>query len=169
MLYGVNTKKCLIREAQSLKLEPEARYTISVNPEDVFSWEAIITPSMESPYRGAIILLSIKIGINYPKTFSFSHVRCLTEIYHPNINSKGYIKAEVLENSDWDQDLKIAGLVEALVLIFERPDPRQQYNNSPEIMSVFRNDYPKFEKTAQEIIKKQKLNYRLDVDDSDSD
>ena len=151
------SRRRLKKEIKDLQLATFSKnFSISADPEDIFSWEAVITPSNDSPYRGGIFFLSIKIPQDYP--FRPPDIKCLTKIYHPNINTRGQISADVLDRSHWSPVILICDLIQALAMIFEMPDPEHFNSPEPEIMKQFQNDYPAFEKEAQKCVREHAIN-----------
>ena len=117
--------------------------------QDMFHWKATIMGPWDTPYQGGIFFLNIYFPINYP----FEPPKCtfITRIYHPNINSNGYISLNILQE-DWCPNLTIGRILLCISALLADPylDPNPYGPLVPEIDHIYRTNRAQFEATARE-------------------
>lgn len=92
---------------------------------------------------------------NHEYTFEFNipemypheppKVKCLTKVFHPNIDTKGNICLNILR-SEWTPVLDINTVVYGLMLLFNDPNPNDPLNH--EAAELLRKDPLKFKEKA---------------------
>jgi|TARA_B110000444_G_C18534276_1_gene452670 ubiquitin-conjugating enzyme E2 D len=110
--------------------------------DDIFHWEGTIMGPTETVYEGGIFNLDIQFPKNYP--FKPPKVRFQTKIYHPNINSGGFICLDIFKEN-WSPALTISKVLLSLCSLLTDPNPddplvvhiadqyvnnREKYNNT---------------------------------------
>ena len=110
--------------------------------DDIFHWEGTIMGPTETVYEGGIFNLDIQFPKNYP--FKPPKVRFQTKIYHPNINSGGFICLDIFKEN-WSPSLTISKVLLSLCSLLTDPNPddplvvhiadqyvnnREKYNNT---------------------------------------
>ena len=94
------------------------------DPDDLLNFNLIISPD-EGTYKGGRFNFSIQIGQNYP--YQPPKVKCLTKIYHPNIDLEGNVCLNILRE-DWRPILTINVVVYGILFLFLEPNPEDPLN-----------------------------------------
>ncbi|KAI9359564.1 ubiquitin-conjugating enzyme/RWD-like protein [Zopfochytrium polystomum] len=118
--------------------------------DDLFKWEAVLFGPANSPFRDGAFKVSLDLSTDYP--FKPPKVKFLTKIYHPNVDDDGSICIGVLKPDVWKPSNKLTDVLLSLSLILEFPIPEDAINGS--VAEVYTGDRAKFDKTAQEWVKK---------------
>ena len=106
----------------------------------LFNFEVIISPN-EGFYRIGKYKFSFKIGPNYPH--EAPKVKCLSKIYHPNIDLDGNVCLNILRE-DWKPVLTVNAIVYGLQYLFLEPNPEDPLNKEAAIdLQKSRNDFEK--------------------------
>ena len=93
------------KELSILVKDPPDNCSAGPSGDDLFHWEGTIIGPTETVYEGGIFNLDIQFPKNYP--FKPPKVRFLTKIYHPNINSGGFICLDIFKEN-WSPALTIS-------------------------------------------------------------
>lgn len=107
----------------------------------------------DSPYENGLFKLQVKIPQNYP--FDPPQIRFSTFIYHPNIDDKGRICADILkkgEKGGWNPALNLSTTLLLLSQLLAQPNPDDPLD--AEIAKEYQFDYPTFKQKATEFTKK---------------
>ena len=80
----------------------------------------------ESIWRGGRYEFDIAVSPNYP--IDAPKVKCLTQIYHPNIDVEGNVCLNILRD-DWKPVLGINSVVLGLMFLFIEPNPNDPLNH----------------------------------------
>jgi ubiquitin-conjugating enzyme E2 D len=88
--------------------------------EDLFHWEGTIIGPTQTVYEGGVFNLDIQFPNNYP--FKPPKVRFITKIYHPNINSGGFICLDIFKEN-WSPALTISKVLLSLCSLLTDPNP----------------------------------------------
>ena len=94
------------------------------DPDDLFCINLTISPD-EGTYKGGRFNFSIHITPNYPH--QPPKVKCLTKIYHPNIDLDGNVCLNILRE-DWRPILTINSIIYGLLFLFLEPNPEDPLN-----------------------------------------
>ena len=94
------------------------------NPDDLLNFKVIISPD-EGFYRIGKYKFSFKIGPNYPH--EAPKVKCMSKIYHPNIDLDGNVCLNILRE-DWKPVLTVNAIVYGLQYLFLEPNPEDPLN-----------------------------------------
>lgn len=94
------------------------------DPDNFLDFQLHILPD-EGLYKGGKFSFSFKIGSNYPH--EPPKVKCLTKIYHPNIDLEGNVCLNILRE-DWKPVLTINAIVYGLQYLFLEPNPEDPLN-----------------------------------------
>lgn len=101
----------------------------------------------EGIYRGGEFLFDFNISTGYPH--DAPKVKCLTRVYHPNIDTEGNICLNILRE-DWKPVLSINSVVYGLNFLFLDPNPDDPLNK--EAAEALVSQRPAFERQVQSAI-----------------
>ena len=77
-------------------------------------------------WRGGVYTFQVDVGSNYP--FDAPKCKCLTQIYHPNIDTSGNVCLNILRD-DWKPVLGINAVILGLIFLFIEPNPNDPLNH----------------------------------------
>jgi ubiquitin-conjugating enzyme E2 D/E len=112
--------------------------------DDIFHWEGTLIGPTETVYEGGVFNLDIQFPKNYP--FKPPKVKFLTKIYHPNINSGGFICLDIFKEN-WSPALTISKVLLSLCSLLTDPNP-----DDPLVVDIadeYVNDREKYNNTAR--------------------
>ena len=112
--------------------------------DDIFHWEGTIMGPTETVYEGGVFNLDIQFPKNYP--FKPPKVRFITKIYHPNINSGGFICLDIFKDN-WSPALTISKVLLSICSLLTDPNP-----DDPLVVDIadeYVNDREKYNETAR--------------------
>jgi ubiquitin-conjugating enzyme E2 D/E len=142
--------KRIQRELRDMNKEPIPGISAGPkNESDYFEWTATIIGPSGSPYQGGIFKLTITIPSNYP--FKPPKTQFETQIYHPNVSSKGSICLDIL-GSKWTPVLTISKMLLSISSLLTDPNPDDPLDGA--VARVYKNDKTKFNETAEEWTRK---------------
>uniref|UniRef100_A0A914WJ04 E2 NEDD8-conjugating enzyme n=1 Tax=Plectus sambesii TaxID=2011161 RepID=A0A914WJ04_9BILA len=113
------------------------------DPNDLLHFTLSIAPD-EGFYRGGIFTFDFKVGPGYPH--DAPKVKCLTSVYHPNIDLEGNVCLNILRE-DWKPVLTISSIVYGLQYLFLEPNPEDPLNK--EAAEVLQSNRKQFEQNVQ--------------------
>ena len=103
-----------------LNLEGNTKVEFPFGKEDLMRFRIIINP-MSGMYEKGSYVFNFEIGAGYPH--DAPKVKCLTKVYHPNIDLQGNICLNILRE-DWKPVLSINSIIYGLqVPTSPRPTP----------------------------------------------
>ena len=111
----------------------------------MFHWQATIMGPSDSPFSGGVYFLNINFPTEYP--FKPPKINFETQIYHPNINSKGSICLDILKDS-WSPALTISKVLLSICSLLTDPNPDDPL--VPDIAHVYKNNRAAYDATARE-------------------
>ena len=94
------------------------------DPDDFFNFRLRIVPD-EGFYCGGKFVFDFKIGENYP--YDPPKVKCITKVYHPNIDLEGNVCLNILRE-DWKPVLTINSVVYGIQYLFLQPNSEDPLN-----------------------------------------
>ena len=120
---------------------------INVSPVllDGYRLLAAIEGPPDTPYEGGVFWIDLQFPQAYP--FKPPKLRFLTRIYHPNIDSRGYICLDVLENL-WSPALTILSVLVSICSLLD--DPGLTDPLVPEIAEIYCKNYDLYSQNARE-------------------
>jgi|TARA_R110002020_G_scaffold68236_3_gene178611 ubiquitin-conjugating enzyme E2 D len=122
--------------------EPPDNCSAGPVDDDIYHWEGTIIGPTKTVYEGGVFTLDIQFPKNYP--FKPPKVRFQTKIYHPNINSGGFICLDIFKEN-WSPALTISKVLLSVCSLLTDPNPddplvvdiadqyvndRESYNNT---------------------------------------
>ena len=140
----------LARELGMLANDPAPGISAWSIGDDMTNLEAMILGPDDSPYKGGSFLLKIQVPLRYP--LEPPHVRFMTPIYHPNIDSEGRICLDTLKmppQGTWTPSVNINTLLLTLRLLLSNPNADDGL--VPEITEQYRKDRVAFAKIAKDM------------------
>lgn len=148
--------KRIMKELDEITKSPPAGCSAApIDSDDLYTWIATIFGPDDSPFKGGVFNLSVAFPVNYP--FKPPSIKFKTKIYHPNINSKGDICLDTLQNN-WSPVLTISKLLLSITSLLTDPNPNDPY--SPDIADLYKNNRAQYEFMAAEWT----LKYACDIE-----
>ncbi|OXA58639.1 ubiquitin-conjugating enzyme E2 L5 [Folsomia candida] len=136
-----------LKEMQTAKVD--GFDNLKVDDAKMNVWEGIIVPS-NAPYNKGAFRVEITFPDGYP--FKPPSVVFKTKIYHPNVDEKGVVCLNVINNENWKPATKISQVIQALVALVNNPEPEHALR--ADLAELFQNDISKFKKSAEDFTKK---------------
>ena len=138
--------KRIQRELIDLRKDPPANCSAGpTDDSDMFKWQGTIFGPADSPYSGGVFNLSIEFPVDYP--FKPPRIMFLTKIYHPNINTAGFICLDILK-TNWSPALTISKALLSVLSILTDPNPNDPL--MPEIAKEYTDNRALYDATARE-------------------
>ena len=116
----MSTAARIQKELTILLQDPPDNCSAGPSGDDLFHWEGTIIGPTETVYEGGVFRLDIQFPKNYP--FKPPKVRFLTKIYHPNINSGGFICLDIFKEN-WSPALTITKVLLSICSLLTDPNP----------------------------------------------
>ena len=112
----------LSKELAEIQVSPPAnvRKIGLIDERNYLKWQATIIGPQDSPYRGEIFDLTIDFPPEYP--FRPPTVTFKTRINHPNIDSNGNVRLDILKQSQWRPQFKLAKVLHCIVSMLKNPN-----------------------------------------------
>jgi ubiquitin-conjugating enzyme E2 D/E len=132
------------KELSLLMKDPPDNCSAGPVDDDIFHWEGTIMGPTETVYEGGVFNLDIQFPKNYP--FKPPKVRFITKIYHPNINSGGFICLDIFKDN-WSPALTISKVLLSICSLLTDPNP-----DDPLVVDIadeYVNDREKYNETAR--------------------
>ena len=125
--------------------DPPANISAGPVNDDLFIWKGTIIGPDDSPYEGGIFLFSIHFPTDY--RFKPPKITFLTKIYHPNINSNGFICLIILMDQ-WSPALKLSKVLMSISSLLSDPIPDYPVNS--EAANLYKTNKYEYYKKAKE-------------------
>jgi ubiquitin-conjugating enzyme E2 D/E len=120
------------------------------NTRDLFYWQGTIIGPSESPYHDISFTINIRFPLNYPEKPPSIVFR--SAIYHPNINSNGFICIQGLTRR-WTSNIAVSSILQDLFTLLSNPI----FNDLNDKMArLYQNDREAY----NQMVRKTTLNYR---------
>jgi ubiquitin-conjugating enzyme E2 D/E len=135
----------LNKELSDITKDPPENCSAGIANDDITHWNATILGPKDSPYENGIFRLDIFFPSNYP--FEPPKIFFLTRIFHPNINSRGCICLDTI-NERWTPLMTISKALLSICSLLDDPNPDDPFDKDSALL--YKNDIQKFRKTAKE-------------------
>ena len=136
-IRNMSITKRIQKELTDLAKDPPSNCSAGPHSDDIMKWRATITGPEGTPYHGGIFFLDIEFPIDYP--FKPPHVKFITPILHPNINSSGGICIDILKDK-WSPALTVSKLLLSLSSLMHEPNPDDPL--VPDLANLYKTNRP---------------------------
>ncbi|KAK1364647.1 Ubiquitin-conjugating enzyme E2-17 kDa [Heracleum sosnowskyi] len=136
--------KRISKELKDLQKDPPGSCSAGPTDKYMFIWEAIIMGPTDSPFSDGVFRAMIHFPTDYP--FKPPKVSFRTKVYHPNINSNGSIRLDILKEL-WSPALTISKVLLSICSLLTDPNPDDPL--VPKIAHMYKTDRAKYETTAR--------------------
>jgi ubiquitin-conjugating enzyme E2 D/E len=138
--------KRIVRELADLRKDPPLNCSAGpIDEADIFNWDGVMFGPADSPYSGGIFKVTIQFPVDYP--FKPPRIIFTTKIYHPNINTAGFICLDILKQN-WSPALTISKVLLSVLSMLTDPNPNDPL--MPEIAQQYVNDRAAYEAKARQ-------------------
>ena len=138
--------KRIARELIELRKDPPLNCSAGpIDNSDMFNWDGVMFGPSESPYAGGVFKVTIQFPLDYP--FKPPRIIFTTKIYHPNINTAGFICLDILKQN-WSPALTISKVLLSILSMLTDPNPNDPL--MPDIAKQYTENRAQYEMTARE-------------------
>ncbi|XP_060664136.1 ubiquitin-conjugating enzyme E2 D2 [Drosophila nasuta] len=109
------------RELNEITQNPPPNCSAEMHKEDLCHWRATILGPVGTVYEGGVFKLDIRFPASYP--FRPPQIRFVTRIYHCNVNSRGVICLDVLDER-WSPVMNIAKVLLSIWVLIGECNPK---------------------------------------------
>ena len=114
----------IIRIKKELSLIAKNNFEyFTLGPRDtanLFELEGFILGPAGTPYEGGCFEFEIHLGKDYP--LKPPEFRFTTKIFHPNVNDKGYVSLEIIQEKNWTPAYLFYMIIIQVYYLFSYPD-----------------------------------------------
>ena len=135
----------LNKELKEMANDPPDNCSASIANDDIKHWNAIVLGPQGSPFENGIFHIDIFFPDNYP--FKAPKFFFKTKIYHPNIDYRGRICLDTI-NERWTPLMTISKALLSISSILDDPNPDDPME--PDIARIYKDDYNRYLETARE-------------------
>ena len=137
-------QKRISTELKDLQRDPPSNCSAGPLNDDLLNWEGWIFGPEDTPFHGGVFKLSIQFPVDYP--FRAPHIKFVTRIYHPNINSAGLICLDILKDK-WSPALTISKVLLSICSLLSDPNPDDPF--VADIANLYKSNRAAYEETAR--------------------
>jgi ubiquitin-conjugating enzyme E2 A len=117
----------LLREFKKVQQDKVKSYTVSIDPESVMKWSAVLFGPEGTEWEGGVFRLAVVFPDDYPN--SPPDVRFQPPIpFHPNIYSNGKICIDILQHN-WSNAYELSSVLTSVQALLVDPNPNSPANN----------------------------------------
>jgi ubiquitin-conjugating enzyme E2 D/E len=140
------SSKRIGRELAEIRNDPPLNCSAGpVDDADIYNWDGVMFGPADSPYAGGVFKVNIQFPIDYP--FKPPRIIFTTKIYHPNINTQGFICLDILKQN-WSPALTISKVLLSILSMLTDPNPKDPL--MPDIAHQYMTDKAGYEITARD-------------------
>lgn len=121
---------------------------LNLNKNDIMNFTVDYTPEKDSYWYPGVYSFSFSVPDNY--SITPPKVKCLTKIYHPNIDFNGNVCLNILKE-DWKPTLNMAAVIASVYFLFYDPNPKDPLNH--DAAEVMRDDLKVFITNVKKTLK----------------
>lgn len=114
-------------------------YLKNSNSDNLDKFNIILRGPKGTPYSGGLFELQIDLPSDFP--FKPPHVKFLTKIYHPNIDSSGGICIDILKNQ-WSPALFLNQVILSISALLGTPNPDDPLRG--DVATDYKTNHKKF-------------------------
>mmetsp|Transcript_14076 Transcript_14076/g.24060 ORF Transcript_14076/g.24060 Transcript_14076/m.24060 type:complete len:180 (+) Transcript_14076:294-833(+) len=111
------------KDISQIDVPPSMKLTFP-DPNTIMSFDVAFTPE-DGLYTAGTFRFNISIPVDYPH--SAPKVKCMTKVYHPNIDMDGNVCLNILRQ-DWKPVLTLNAVLYGIQLLFSEPNPEDPLN-----------------------------------------
>ena len=112
-------EKRIFKELGDLQNNPQPMLSAApIKDSDLYNWQAIIAGPQGTGYEGGLFNLYIRFPEDYP--FKPPKVIFATKVFHPNINSRGEIRVDILREK-WSPAYTIEAVLISIMALMSAP------------------------------------------------
>ena len=129
----------ILKEIEIITNEEDIPW-IAISPvcSDISHLLAEIKGPPRTPYKGGVFWIDVRFPLRYP--FEPPKLRFLTRIYHPNIDSRGHIRLDILERErGWSPPMTLFSVLASVCFVLD--DPGLEDPLVPEIAEIYCKNY----------------------------
>ena len=131
-------------ELKDLQKDPPSNCSAGPIGDDLFNWEGCIFGPEDTPFHGGMFKLAIHFPVDYP--FRAPHIKFVTKIFHPNINSSGLICLDILKDK-WSPALTISKVLLSICSLLSDKNPDDPF--VADIANLYKRDRSAYEEHAR--------------------
>lgn len=136
--------KRVSREYQLVVRQPVENVTISVDEDDIMTWNGYITGPPNTPFAGG----NFDFTLTFPNDYPFKAPKFLlkTRIFHPNVDNSGKMCLSTI--NDWAPNKTAKDILAEVVTLMVAPNPDNPVEAST--AELFKSNYNSFYNKALE-------------------
>ncbi|PAA94287.1 hypothetical protein BOX15_Mlig018001g1 [Macrostomum lignano] len=145
----MSARNRIVRELRTMQSDPLPYVSAGPIDEDLLTWRGVIVGPAGTPYENGQFDLRIQFPSDYP--LKPPKLQFLTQIYHPNINSRGLVCLDILQKQ-WSPALTISKVLLSLTSLLSEPNPDDPLVGN--IGRQYKTNYGEFVRLAREATRK---------------
>ena len=110
----------IVKELHIMMEDAPPNISAGLGDNDIFSWIARIVGPTDTPYEGGVFWLKMDFRMEYP--FVPPKVIFTTKVYHCNINDRGKISLDILEDR-WGPAMTVDKTLLSISSLLSEPNP----------------------------------------------
>eukprot|EP01084_Bolivina_argentea_P164464 285939_1 len=136
----------LARELREFENNPLPNVSIGPVDDDMFHWQATLLGPDDTPYKDGVFFLDIHIPQDYP--FKSPRIKFVTPIYHCDINARGMISLDII-NDSWNPAVTMRKAINSVLSLLSDQNPHDP--EMPNIAKLYKTNRQLFNKHANDM------------------